>query len=281
MRNMTQVIKSHGNTTLAALTLLFVMGCGLLQASDEPARGDDPAQINEAIQPPEESPADSAQDPAGAGKNCINLYYPVVQGASYIYSTTSDWGEPFSYKSIIEQVRTDGFTLTIQYPDVAVTQEWACRPEGLVALAYGGGPAGSLTAPGTSAQFETTLSEGVTLPVSISPGDKWKQSFFIEGTQSMGGETALTQGTVNYSFTAVGEEGVTVPAGAFWAMKIQVETSFDLQITVQGLTVPVFYGSSGFFWYNTSSGLVKISESGDFLDEPYSATVELVSESFP
>ena len=67
---------------------------------------------------------------------CANPLAPVKLGSAWTYSASGDAFSTFTFTSTITDVRLDGFTLTSKLDDGTVLeQDWACKPEGLVALA--------------------------------------------------------------------------------------------------------------------------------------------------
>lgn len=222
------------------------------------------------------TPTEEAAAPAEpAGSVCPNDYYPIVDGASWSFAGSSDFG-PVNWTTTINGVSSSGFSMTQSFPDLTTQQQWSCDPEGIQALDYGGGPSASLQASGgTTAVYETTGVTGVTFPTHIAAGDTWSQTFNIDGVLTTGdGEESTASGTISQSYSAIGTETVSVPAGSFEAMKIQVDTSFDLTVVVQGITAPVSSGFSETVWLVEGVGWVRsVGE--------YGTTVELQSYSIP
>jgi hypothetical protein len=70
-------------------------------------------------------------------------------------------------------------------------------------------------------------------------------------------------------------ESVTVPAGTFDAMKVQVVTTFSASVSFQGLTVPVRFSSTTLSWYAAGTGWVKSESTGDLMGQAYTETLEL------
>lgn len=100
--------------------------------------------------------------------------------------------------------------------------------------------------------MKTVSTTGVTVPVHINPGDSWSQDTQLQLTTSNGS----IDGTVNYTFQAIGLEQVTVPGGTFNAMKVQVTAKS--QSVISG--VPVNITADGFDWFAAGVGRVKGSE---------------------
>lgn len=234
---------------------------------------------SEATEVPQESA--TLESEAGGGM-CDNPYYPTSPGTTWTYSDSGGPAGPFTFTSSVSELRSDGFTLTLQYPGLTVTQQWACEPEGLVALQYGGGPSAALSTSQTTAQFETTEVSGVTIPASLQAGDQWQQSYKIQGTQTIGeGETGTSEGSVTYNFQALGMESVSVSAGTFEAMKIQNDMNMEITVTVSGITVPTTVTGTNTLWYAPDVGWVKSSNVNDMSGEQINETIELVEYDAP
>lgn len=203
-----------------------------------------------------------------AGAECENPYFPVVEGTTSTWQVTSSAGEAVR-TATIKNVGPDGFSVERVGElsggrEYTLVEKWSCVPSGLVQY-----PTGELVAVATGLNGEVTASvgenEGATLPRDIQPGDTWHQAFNGDVT----GPDSTTNWTVNYDFTAVGLEEVTVPAGTFKAMK---------------LTNHISWPNSGIpdmdmaYWFAEGEGLVKtvFSMNGEDL-----GTSQLVSRDSP
>jgi hypothetical protein len=215
---------------------------------------------------------------------CANDYYPIVNGATWTYSGTGVTGA-FTSISTITDVSGTNFTLTNQFGELTATQQWSCTPEGLVALEYTGGPESTLsTGSGLSGTFQTTDVTGVTYPPHISAGDTWTQTYTIHGDMSVTeGQTATADGTVSQDYTAVGTESVTVPAGTFEAMKLEVTLHFDMVIAMgTGITLPMAFDLESTNWLVPGIGWVKSDATTTGAGGEIShSTSELLSYSIP
>ena len=120
----------------------------------------------------------------------------------------------------------------------------------------------------------TVSSTGVTLPTNISAGGAWSQQAQMEFT-SVKGSVNLT---LNYSFKGSGLEQITVTAGSFNAMKVEVNVTS--QATVAGRTTNIIV--DGFDWYVPNVGVVKSSYTVQVNGAPYpGTTAELQSYHIP
>ena len=253
------------NTVLLALAL-GTWACNL------PTAGSNPSQA---------SGADTPTAPPAANP-CDNPLYPVKQGATWTYATTGGPTGPANYTSTISEVRPDGFIVSSQFGDVSLTQQWACKPEGLLALELSGAATAALSANGAQAQFTTTKSEGVTIPAQVAVGDEWTYHLEFQGKMDItGGQQADATGTADFHLKALGTESVSVPAGTFDAMKIQIDTTINLQVSTQGINVPMTLTDATTAWYAPGVGMIKSSDDVNVTFFAATITTELQSYSIP
>lgn len=224
---------------------------------------------------------DEILSPTGSGL-CANPYLPVVVGATWTYEGTEETLGTYTFVTTIINVRPDGFTHSNDFNELVQEQEWVCLPEGLQALQYNRGAAGSVTVAGTESIFETSDVSGVSLPNEISIGDSWEQSFSISGVQTMpGGVVATSEGNVTMKSEALGQESVSVQAGEFEAMKLKTEVTIDLQLTMDDVAVPTLFTSESMIWYATGVGWVKSEDRSEIFGVESLSSIELVSYSIP
>lgn len=257
------------STTLLLILALFLVACG----QQTPAPGGE--------QPLDEAAAeDPTEEPQGL---CSNAYYPVVLGATWTYNVSGAPTGDFTYTDTITDVRADGFTLTSSFPDgLTRTQEWACTPDGLVALEFGGGSAAALSGSGMTMTLNTTNVTGVTLPSDLAVGSSWSQSWDIEGNMEISGDmSGEATGDVSFNGGAVAMENVSTPAGSFDAIKLELDQTFNLSVSVEGFGVPVVITGNSTLWYAPGVGFVKSVDTSDFLGTAVMTTIELQSYSIP
>ena len=217
---------------------------------------------------------------AGAGQ-CANAYYPVREGSTWTYQSTGGPVGGYGFTDTITSVRDDGFTLTSQFGDLTRTQEWGCRPEGLVALQLGGTSAATLNSQDMQLNLEVNNVSGVTFPSTIAPGDQWQHNLEFTGKMMIADQEAEATGNAQSSFTAIGIESVTVPAGSFEAMKIQIDTTLNINATFQGVSVPVTISGPYNYWFVQGVGWVKASGTGNVGGESFTETIELQAYNIP
>jgi hypothetical protein len=219
----------------------------------------------------------SAGGSAALSGPCANPLLPVAAGATWNYQMSGF--ATGSFTRVINSVNGTGFEDQDTFWNGVVRNgQWNCDAGALIALDPGGGTSASVEFNSTITDFHTTALSGVTLPATVVAGDHWNQSISIAGTMTMNGVSADATNDTTTDCTASGSESVTVPAGSFNAMKVTCQDSISIQVTTQGVTVPVppinFTAEN---WYAPSVGWVKSVSTGSGLD----ATVELTSYSIP
>jgi hypothetical protein len=188
---------------------------------------------------------------------------------------------PTSYTDTISSVEGDSFVLTTTFEDITRTQRWSCGPDGLVALDFGGASA-ALALADLQADFNTTEATGITLPAAISQGDRWSQTFTLEGTQTLpGDQTADVTGQVQYDATASGLESATVSAGTFEALRVDSTSTMNITVQMSGITVPTTIVGTTVQWYAPNVGMVRSIEKSNIFGTEVEVTSELTGYSLP
>jgi hypothetical protein len=95
------------------------------------------------------------------------------------------------------------------------------------------------------------------------------------------GEDGSATGNAATSFAAIGIESVTVPAGSFDALNIQVDTTLNFDVSYEGLSLPVTFSARYNYWFAQDVGWVKTSGSGSMAGQSFSETLELQSYRIP
>jgi hypothetical protein len=226
------------------------------------------------------STSGSGMPVAGAGL-CANAYYPVREGATWTYSSTGGPAGGYGFTDTITSVREDGFTLTTTFDELTRTQEWGCRPEGLVALQLGGTSAATLNTDNMQASFDVNNVSGVTYPPEIKPGDTWQHAMEFTAKLTVAGQGMDASGDARSTFQAIGYESVTVPAGTFDALKVRVDTMININGNFNGVSFPVTVSSPYDYWFVQGVGWVKAIGTGDVSGATFNETIELQSYNIP
>lgn len=225
--------------------------------------------------------ATGTSTPAAGQSLCTNVYYPIRQGATWTYKSTGGPAGEYSFTDTISAVRADGFTLSTQIGNLTRTQEWTCTAEGLAALQLGGAPAAMLNSQNIELNLDINNATGLTFPSQISPGSQWQQNMDVSGNVTAFNEQAEATGSVQMSFNAIGNESVTVPAGTFDALKVEVDVNLNVNATYEGITLPVSFTGDYTYWFAPNVGWVKASGTGSVLGNSFSDTTELQSYNIP
>lgn len=196
--------------------------------------------------------------------SCENNLFPVKDGATWTFTgqfSKSAYTRVFT----VTNVGSNDFQGTMHITDgsgnvlIDTTDSWQCTTAGLVELA---GPLGvTLQSVYGGAAMKTLSTSGVTIPAQIKAGDTWGQVSDLEFTSAQ----QTNQATLTYNFSAFGSEQVTVSAGTFNAMKVQVHASTQAVLSGQSVAVTV----SGFEWFAPGVGHVKSSETVYALGIPF------------
>jgi hypothetical protein len=204
-----------------------------------------------------------------------------VEGATWTYQSTGGPVGGYGFTDTVTSVRGDGFTLTSQFDDLTRTQEWGCSGEGLVALQLGGTSAATLNSQEMQVNLDVSNVSGISLPATIEPGSTWQHALAFTGNMVVGGQEIDATGSAQSSFTAVGMESVTVPAGTFEAMKVRVDSTINITGVFQGVSVPITITTPYDYWFAPGVGWVKASGTGDVAGESFTETIELQAYNIP
>lgn len=257
---------------LLLLTLLLVACGGAGPSATEAAGADSPAE-------------EASAEPSVPASLCSVQYMPVVEGATWHYEGSSETG-PYNWSVLTSEIGDASFTVTQTHntggEPLILTQRWTCSEEGATALEYGGGADASLTYSGLNVTLETLQTTGITIPRSIQPGDSWQQTFEIEGTIQSADIESTVQGTITQDYQAIGIESVSTPVGSFDALKLDIFTTFNLQASVMGITVPFNLVSTNTSWLVSDIGWVKTTGSATMEGASgFETTIELQSYNIP
>lgn len=215
--------------------------------------------------------APSAQPPnvQASGDLCANPYVPAVEGATWSYTFHTTQGDNTQVDTVtdvgsdaflVETTRSDGFNYVIT---------WTCTPEGLLWLQTDGGMFSAIFQGGGLTQnWETVSYSGVSIPKNGQAGDTWSSDQQISVTDS----TGTRNFDIAMNFQAVGLETVTVPAGTFNAMRVDLTMAWTSD---DNNSLDMTYQITD--WFVENVGLVKTEAQADF----GSYSLELDSYSIP
>jgi hypothetical protein len=265
----------------ALLITIFIAACSTPPVSPTNTQSSEAAQTTATVSAAEATATLEGDTPGAGASLCTNAYYPVSQGATWTYKSTGGPAGEYSFTDTITSVRENSFTLSTQIGDLARTQEWTCTAEGLAALQLGGAPAAMLNSQNIQLNLDINNITGVTFPSQITPGNQWQQTMDLQGNVTMMNQEAQAAGNAQMSFSAIGEESVTVPAGTFEALKVVVNVALNVEATYEGITLPVSFSGDYTYWFAPGVGWVKSSGTGNVLGSSFSDTTELQSYNIP
>ena len=211
---------------------------------------------------PVETPPPAAPEPESSGGLCDNPYYPVEDGASWVY----DMGELPQVVHTMSVEEEGKFKIAMVDVDSAAVLEGECTEDGIIIMDRG--MEGSFFTESGSSSTTSTSRTGVTLPNDLKVGSAWTQTIDIIADGGEDGETLSANIVTNYN--VVGVETVTVPAGTFEALKIEQSGS----MTMMGQEIL----TQGTLWYAEGVGNVK-AETGMAEGERF--LIQLVSYDIP
>lgn len=208
-----------------------------------------PMKVTENPYPEVTSPP---TDP-GDEDECDNPFYPVSDEAVWMYSH-SDGTNSISTMSADDFGK---FTITAEGAGSTFTIDGECMPEGIIIMSN---PGAATTYSGEygNSTVSTMDVSGVTLPKDVGQGDQWTQTITVT--------TEAGKSEIETNYTAVGFENISVPAGDFYALKVEQSgyvTVFNQKVAMQGVQ-----------WFAEGVGVVKSAMDG-------APVVELASYEIP
>ena len=191
--------------------------------------------------------------PEGDESACENPFYPIADEATWFFSIST--GE-----NAIHTMSADDFgkfTITVEGANSTFTFDGQCDSEGITIMNYPGAQTTYSGENGNSTVSTVSVS-GVSLPNDIAQGQQWTQIITVT--------TDAGSSVIETNYTAVGFENITVPAGDFYALKVE-QSGY---VTVFGQKVEMH----GFTWYAEGVGVIKSAWDG-------APSVELTSYDIP
>jgi len=206
------------------LVLIFLSGCA--QANVTPATSARSVQVKAALPTLQASPVPTQASasnlsvvtptpeppaPDNSGSVCNNPYYPISDGATWVYDIDGS-SQAVHTMSVEEE---GSFKIAIVGVDSAAVLEGRCSEAGILLLESG--MEGSYFTDSGSSSTSSDYQEGVTLPNNLQVGDEWSQT---TGLTAEAGDLSQNARVIS-NYRVVGVESVTVPAGTFDALKIE------------------------------------------------------------
>ncbi|MCC6499914.1 MAG: hypothetical protein IT313_06565 [Anaerolineales bacterium] len=266
-------MKNHTLPVKVAFTfiLLTALACNFGSAAPTSSPSSDNPENTPAVE--EANPPASNEATQGG---CANPYMPVSVGATWNYNMQGSSSD--TYVHTVLSADNDSFVEQDAFSSGVTRQaEWKCDNGNLIALNPQGGASGTVTTEGVQADFKTTSLEGMTLPAVINPGDTWSQSITLEGVENFNGMEVPAKNQFTSHCTAIGNESVSIPAGAFDALHVDCVNNMIITITMSGSDIQTTLDFTSSSWYAPKIGMVKTVTTGSQVD----STIELVSFAIP
>jgi len=208
-----------------------------------------------------------------ASDSCGNPYYPFKPGMAITYHETSK-ASAAGTDYTIRTVSVAGTTATIraELADGSTADMTADCASGSVELKG----SSSLGAAMQGTTFKTTIvsSTGMSMPANVKAGSAWSNAETIR--MDLSGGAAASLGSITLTTTeqsrAISEESVTVPAGTFTAMKVELKRT-STTVAKMGKIPPSTQTSTE--WWVKGIGMVKtvtVSQDGTSTIEAKSIT---------
>jgi hypothetical protein len=220
--------------------------------------------------------ATRAPTPAAGGyvsqTACDHPYFPIRQGASWVYSTDAG-PQTWSVTSVSGDLDSASATMEMVFQDVSITYSWSCGSEGVVSFDFG-----TIGLPSDAGIGDITItsSSGAILPPpdQLVPGASWSNAFTEEVNAGAAGVDFTMTMDANETYTASGFETVSTSAGTFNALRIDGTGTFTTNTDVAGS----FTTTAQFtYWLAPGVGFVRFEST----TEGVSSTSELTGYSIP
>jgi predicted small lipoprotein YifL len=209
---------------------------------------------------------------------CGNLYFPVQNKASYTYSSSGSPAGAYTFRNIISNASANGFTLTTKFNALPITQNWECKPEGVLAAGLGLTDAVSSLALEQFTNLTASNITGISLPANLAPGMEWAYALDLQGTEIVkeGQPAGNMTGHISMTFKARNAESVTVPAGVFDAIAVDVTIVSEFKIlNASGQSQKISAHNNYTVWYAPGVGWIKSNGSGNLNGQEYFETIVL------
>jgi len=251
------------------VTLIFVgLGCRKPSKPAAPApKPQAPAAQQQAPKPTPEAPAAPeaaepepepvAELPEASG-DCDHPYYPLKDGNEIDYRVTSG-GTTTDYAMTVSDVTENSAKLNIIFTTptaMTVVQNIQCA-EGTIRTDGYMDMGSAMT--GGKIKTVTKSVSGDLMPKTLAVGTTWTTKYdtvvTMQGTGLPAGLGQMTA-TVESTNKVLNEESITVPAGTYTALKVQVDTT--TQVTIPGMpTGPTTTKMTNYQWWVKGVGMVK------------------------
>jgi hypothetical protein len=148
---------------------------------------------------------------------CANQYFPSKLGDTWEYSGSNTALGAYNRTDTVTRSSAEVFSVSTTLSNITYGVNYGCSSAGLTAndpiQQYAGA---LLSSPNAPVSVKLTSTSGISLPAKISPGDTWQQTADFEASSP----DLNVNGRFVFDYTAVGYENITVPFGAFNALRV-------------------------------------------------------------
>jgi hypothetical protein len=152
-----------------------------------------------------------------------------------------------------------GATITISVAGFSFDTHWTCTSGGVASYDFHLGASDF----GADVTLDVTDTSGTWLPPAeeLTPGASWSNSYTTHVTSAAGGVSIDFTSVTNDSFSVVGAETISVPAGTFDAVRVD---STGTTTTSGSIPIPIAPTSTQFsYWFAEGVGIVRYTYSGE------------------
>ena len=195
----------------------------------------------------------------GLAQLCDQPFSPVRANWEWQYRVTGE--NPTTYTVRRTNITDTGFTAVQQNAQSKGETKFRCGADGLTPVDFGGrGPTQAAAGGGgVDLDIDVKSVKGVQIPDldRWEVGERWGYVLELGGTAQQGPVRFNVEGTVESTYRVVARETVTVPAGRFQALKVQITTSFKVVGKAGPLSIPFNQTGESTAWYAEGVGMVK------------------------
>lgn len=200
-----------------------------------------------------------AMSSLGLAQLCDQPFSPVRANWEWQYRVTGE--NPTTYSVRRTNITDSGFMAVQQNAQGRGETKFRCTLEGLTPIDFGGRGPTQAGVGGGGVDLDITVKSvrGVQIPDldKWAVGERWGYTLELGGTAQQGPVRFNVEGTVESLYRVVAQEAVTVPAGRFQALKVQVTTNFKIVGRAGPLSIPFNQSGESTAWYVEGVGMVK------------------------
>ncbi|GEM_PF-698145 len=232
---------------------------------------------------PPETPQATTPLPTSSSNPCLNELLPLKENAAYRYTSSDSPSGSYAFTRRITNVRADGFTIVTEVGGKTIPQDWVCHSEGLTPQQLSVVDMLGLLAFRRFANITLSNISGYALPATLTPNAEWSYAADIQGVEIKpdGTQGGTMTGRLSVTYLAGNRASVTVPAGTFEAVAIEVNTVIDFVITTSTNVADLTADSTYTVWYAPGIGWIKSNGYGQLGGQKYLETIVLESYNIP